>query len=452
MMLFAMLVAVLLLMKEAGKPERWKWMGFDEVAVNPSSEKPQASQARPESLESFAFIESDPVQSLAHSNLPDSEPAIPTGRTPVNGSANYPVAAEKFWANSFEKMNATQRRNLFRFIKSIRTDRAIDESFRTVFEQLTEWLDNRRAEFHREMFDHLALIPDGTEEKTRLANELFESQEIWEKKILPTFQSVLHGEDFTVSQLQQINHLQQVLDPLAFKFVQDGTTIGWEGDSTAWIRLWERVNNSELGEPTDATHLQLSGQPEYYRGRAVSIGGWVRAARRENLTDSELGIDHYFILWVRPADTNLSPYCLYSQGLPESFPELTDQFRDVNERIDITGAFFKIRTYVDAAGEVGECPVVLAKNFTMNPELMPLSVNAWQPSRATLVTILILIPLVATAIAWLVYWGTQSRQYQPGQVANKRIQSTLQELTQDPRVQTDMEKIRELYQADAEEN
>ena len=29
LMLFAMLILVIVLMKEAGKPERWEWMGFE---------------------------------------------------------------------------------------------------------------------------------------------------------------------------------------------------------------------------------------------------------------------------------------------------------------------------------------------------------------------------------------------------------------------------------------
>ena len=232
---------------------------------------------------------------------------------PVDGVVNYPVAAKKFWASTMEKMSAEQRRELFRFMKVDSIEPLGAESANSEYSK--NWLSrmaDRRARFHREMFDQLALIPIGSEEKTKLANELFESQEVWEKKILPTFQAVLRGEDFTVSQLQQINRLQQVLDPLVFAVVQDGTTIGWEGDSTAWVRMWERVIEGDLGQPLDATHLQLSSQPGFYRGRAVNIAGWVRSARREELTDSELGVDHYFILWVRPADTNLAPYCLYS--------------------------------------------------------------------------------------------------------------------------------------------
>jgi hypothetical protein len=60
--------------------------------------------------------------------------------------------------------------------------------------------------------------------------------------------------------------------------------------------------------------------------------------------------------------------------------------------------------------------------------------------------------LLATAIAWLAYRGSQSNRYQPGHQMSKKIQDTLQELKHDPRVQSDIEKIRELYQADAEEN
>ncbi len=306
---------------------------------------------------------------------------------------HYPVAAQEFWMATLDKMSAKQRRTLFRFLKSIRLERVVPDLNRNEFQDLVDQMAVRRARFHREMFDQLAMIPSGSEEKTQLANELFESQEVWEQKILPAFQAVLKGEDFTVAQLRQIERLQQVLDPLVNAFVEDGTAIGWEGDSTAWLRMWERVIGQDLGQPLDASHLQLSSQPGFYRGRAVNIAGWVRSARREELTDSELGVDHYFILWLRPADTNLAPYCLYALELPANFPEVTNEFRDLNERVRVTGLFFKIRAYIDASSESNECPVILAKTFELKPDVSPLAVNAWQPSRVTLMGLLFLMPV-----------------------------------------------------------
>ncbi len=474
MMLFGMLILVVILMKEAGKPENWKWMGFDQQPVaqtkgadaNSKGTSPHDVKTDSASVADNSVAEPAGERSLKNEAALAGSSAGNSSATPsaqhassIAGQANdYPSAARKFWVGLIPRFSAQQRRDLFRLIKGLRNmpfDPQLELSSDPKiadYQELVDLIAARRNKFHSEMFDQLAVLPDGNEGKEKLAREFFDSQQVWGKKIFPAFKSVLAGRDFSISQLKRIEQLQLVLDPIMLDQVKDRTSIGWEGDSTAWFRLWERVRKQELEPPIPVTHLQLLSQSGFYRGKAVEVSGWVRSARRKDLQDSELGVSHYYEMWVRPADTNLAPYNIYSLELPDEFPELTDQFQKTNVRIKAAGAFLKVRTYIDGAVEVAESPVILAKNFESFNDSSPFAVSAWKPSRTTVFVLLILIPLVATAIAWLAHRGTQTQPYRPGAKTAKKIDNTLTQLTNDPDVKTDRERVLELYQADADDH
>ena len=476
MMLFGMLILVVILMKEAGKPENWRWMGFDKQPVA-QAEGEQANGARADSIQGQPVqelpvdgrLQTDNVLEDARAELLNgldtsidlkskTLPGNPSGardkQVIAKQAAQYPAAAVEFWNGFVPRLSAQQRRNLFRLLKEFREASSaerrelVNDPKIADYRKLVSIIIARRNQFHSEMFDQLAVLADGSEGKEKLAKEFFDSQQVWNKKILPAFKLGLEGEDFSISQLKQIEQLQLVLDPIVLAEVKDRTSIGWEGDSTAWLRLWEMTQNEELGLPIPVTHLQLLSQSEFYRGKAVEISGWARSARRKNLQDSELGVSHYYEIWVRPADTNLAPYNVYSMELPENFPELTDQFQTINVRIKVAGAFFKVRTFIDGAVEVAESPVILAKSFESFNDTSPIAASAWQPSRTTIIVLLVLMPIVATALAWLAHRGTQTQTYQPGAMSTKKINSSLAQLANDPDVKTAHERVLELYQAD----
>ena len=76
----------------------------------------------------------------------------------------------------------------------------------------------------------------------------------------------------------------------------------------------------------------------------------------------------------------------------------------------------------------------------------PISVQAWQPNLTTKIIAFSLIPIVAALIAWGVFWSSKSNHYEPGKKTKQKIDSTLNELAKDPRVQTDIEKVQALYE------
>lgn len=469
LMLFSMLIVVVVLMQEAGKPERWQWMGF---------KAPESNDLEVDSLEGTQVIPSDnrnghPVRSLNDSNLPAGEQphassrpitiatqrsgsTKSTGRPPASINpgfgtdlTDYPVAAISFWNSTFDDLNPQEQSALLRLLKNLRLGQTLPTSTQLTAQKLIRKISNSRDQYDQSLFDQLALAPDGSPGKTKLAEELFESQDIWAKQILPAFEAVSHGLEFTVGQQQAARKLQHVIDPLLYQQVQDRTSLGWSGDTGAWIRLWEQAIDGDASAGNSVSRIELMGQPDLYRGQTVTVEGWVRSARKKVLDpESELGLPHYFVLWVRPLETKQGPYCVYTMELPAEFPDVTEQFSELNERVQISGYPFKIRTYVTADSSVDQCPVMIASHLTRidNPEFT--SVNQWQPSRLTLMIALISIPLIASFLAWAAFRNSETRPFTPGKTTQKRIDQTLSELSNDPQVQTERESVMRLYEAE----
>jgi hypothetical protein len=366
-------------------------------------------------------------------------------------AGDSPGAGNDFWSPLFQKMNADQQETLLLLLKSMRQGTLVPEDQRENATRLVQIVHRQRQDFHQKLFDQLTITPNNSPQKTKLANDFYQSQEIWDEKIFPAMSAAALGEDITVSQQQAIVRLQQLIDPLLLEQVQDLTSIGWTGDSAAWKRLWEKSLHGDPADFEPVTRIQLMSQSNFYRGKPVMVEGWVRSARRETLgADSELGLSHYYILWMRPKESKLGPLCVYTSTLPNGFPEISDQFTDINEHVRIDAYFFKIRTYVAGDESVRNCPLLISKTLQPITSVPFTSVNRWQPSRTTLFALLTLIPVVATILAWWAFRTSETYRHSPNQKSAQRINSSLNQLVDDPRVQTDQEKIMSLYETESD--
>lgn len=456
--LFGMLILVIVLMKEAGKPERWEWMGFEKTQKIELEEDNLAARSQddfdlsPEKPDDVAVPLDTPISLGDNVASPSPREFAGLSESQFRSNVAFPASAVAFWEPLFRKMNSQQRQTLLQLLKSMRQGSPIGSNQMETASALVETLQRQRQDFHQRLLDQLAVTPNGSTEKKRIANDLYESQELWDKKVFPAMSAAARGEDITISQQQTILGLQEVIDPLLLQLVQDRTSIGWTGDSAAWKRLWEKSLSQLPAEFEAVSRIQLMSQPDFYRGQPITVAGWVRSARREVLSgDSELGIPGYYILWIRPKESKLGPYCVYTHTLPEGFPPISDQFSDVNEHVQVSGYFFKVRTYVAGDASVQNCPVIIAQAMEPIEAVSFTSVNRWKPTRTTLVVLLALIPVIATCLAWWAFRTSETRRYTPGLGTQKRINDSLDELAGDPRVQTDREKIMSLYETDGQD-
>lgn len=251
--------------------------------------------------------------------------------------------------------------------------------------------------------------------------------------------------------------------PPEWENVQDNTAVGHVGDSQAWADAWRRVDRATLSDLTSAEEvqrIQLMSQPQSYRGSWVKLRGWVRSARFVDRPIAALGQDAadysgrvgHYEFWVRPEETNAGPYCVYALSLPAGFPDVSNSFQDLNEKVEVAACFFKNRVYVAADSEPSTCPLLLAASFTRlnsragSEEEIAAASTPWIPSFPVMVGIAIAFAMLAAGLAWLAKKTSQSPRYQPGVQTTERIHDSLDQLTDDPGVMTDREKVLQLHQ------
>lgn len=481
LMLFAMLGMVVYAMFEAGKPENWEWMGFEKqpdisIAIEGEGEGESRDAAVPANDSEVAEYnpsakrKSDANRSGAVGKPPSSanaritiireqdsagSQAVPAIRLQQEslGAAGYPVAAIRFWEQAYRDLSQESRQALMRTLKQIRTAGSLSDKEIDAAKQAVVALTKKRREYHQELFDQLTLTPDKATNKRELSERYNASEDKWKKEILPSLVAKIGKQEVTAEWRQAIVGLQAVLDQLAYAEVKDRTTVGWNGDSIAWTRLWEKIlHENATGESTTATpveRIQLISQPDFYRGKRVAIEGVVLSGRKEVLkSTSSLGLEYYYVLWMRPTDSGVGPYCLYTAKLPESFPVLGEEFQDLDQLIQAKAIFFKVRSFVAVDSSVAYGPVLLTSNIE--------SLAAAKPETVTregsaipwgyLLPAILGLSLMSGGIAWIAFRTTEVDSYQPGQKTRNRIEASLDELKDDSNIETDLERVKRLAQ------
>lgn len=458
-MLVLMLIGVIYAMVEMGKPERWYWLiPPNNPEAKPIQIQPLNSGSESESENFGSGLESgsraigqaqpdsaQPLQKPDAAEVKSNRP-VQTRLTQPN-SEDYPESAQRFWASMIRQMSEDQRRSLFVLLKRIRHGQELDRDHRESLEALIAAIRKARSKFQEDLMNKIAYSAEGPQ-KAKLANDHFESESTWDRSEWPAISAFLAGESLSQDQKRSLRLLQSVLDPLILEFVEDRTAQGWEGDSPAWGRMWERLMFEELPAPTPVTHLELSAQSRTHRNRSISIRGWVRGGWREDLPIPELGIKYLYVLVVQPEDSKVSPCFLYARELPEGFPSIQKKYQTLNHRIGCQGLFFKIRTYLDTEKKVQTGPMILVDSIQLIASSIGFSEGAAIPGfkPAWLIAGLVLLLLIAGGVAWFAFQTTKTRRFQPGPNRTREIHQSLGSLANDPGIKTDLEKVRELYE------
>ena len=231
-----------------------------------------------------------------------------------------------------------------------------------------------------------------------------------------------------------------------FTFVEDYSSMNRSVERMAWNQTWansERRTHSSSYKPV--SYIQLSGQPEAYRGNPIRVSGSVRGAEIIDLPEEHLlGFESYKVLWVKPEDSKRNPFCIYAKELPAGFPDIEERFEKLNESVTIEGVFFKIRSYTATNNQIESCPLIIADRISWTKQAIVAQQPKWTPPGWMLVLFLIGMPIVATLMAWAVYRTTQSPVYRKDVVAADKLGESFKDLANDSGIQSDKEKLRQL--------
>ena len=458
-------------MNEAGKPKNWAWMGFEKKS-NSTDEtidtSAPATNAMAESDSANNAVSSPAAKSETTSaSAPALSPVVPPktiSSAPVrteairlsNASPTFqlaeqptglPIESARFWSSFFASLATTEQVEWVELLEVLQSNKPPAERTPATQSQakLIARAQQQRDNFNNELLDRMSSIPQASKKYSQVSNDYFEANKFWQKKISPALTAFLDATDVTLIQQQAIVNLQRHLDVDALDLVQDKTAVGWTGDSVAWKRSWNRIHQGKLGEPTYVKRIQLTGQPREYRGKAITVYGFVRDIHKRRAASSDsiagsrndgTGEVDYYILWVQPSDSDAGPYCVYCLDLPAKLPRSKEELAEFQQMATIDGMFFKNRSYQAADRSVQHCPLILADGFELKPAALNLEISpAWMAAA------LALVPLLGVGIAWYAFRSTVSRKRLPSEKSQQEIGVFLGDLKNDPSIKTDIEQV-----------
>jgi len=472
--LFGLLLLVLVAMKEAGKPERWMWLGFDQPA-DPAFVSDDEISDGDIFLEAGTLADQSdtgaaPANGLgympdrfasrlnnADSRTADEESAkkFDTGATGNRDPQKTPVAVD-FWRATYSKLTDSQQEAFYQLLRRIDTARLEPPQSDLPLDATVKRLIQLQLNHQSTTLGELAVMPKG-DQKNELTEDLFAFDQSWQKQALPALQASIVGDDFSMTNQATIRSIRDTIDPIVIRAVEDMTGMGNSRDKLAWLAIWDFVQRDSetvnAKNESETRLLQLKGQPGAFRGEAITVSGTARTIRLKILKQTLLNLDQYYEVWMDPPGrVNDGLICVCVATLPESFdtvlPPVTENFQDIKVPVTVAGRFFKIRSYQDASKSVSHCPVLIAETFTADIEAnfskSDVAAAKWQPSALLSFAFLVLAGLVAIGIAYAVFRSTKSGTERADKPVSKRVGRSLEALVDDETVMTDAQRVAEL--------
>lgn len=145
----------------------------------------------------------------------------------------------------------------------------------------------------------------------------------------------------------------------------------------------------------EITYTQVFSDPDFYRGRPLTIDGELLRLTKLPLGKNEFGIETIYEGWLRNVDSGKNPYVFHCLDKPAALPES----EKLSERVRITGYFFKRYQYAAKSGLPYAAPLLLAKRIRWFPVVQRQAADPqWAPY------ILGALVVIGLALAGTICW------------------------------------------------
>ncbi len=465
LMLFGMFFGVIYAMTVAAKPETWERLGFGEVKPK---EEVQAKQnmlrtglAEGEQNEDIQIQPEEPlIRSGNGSNNQDSVKSVSDG--PNQEDEQFEVrllSLEKkikavnddFWRQVYDRLSERNRKQLYSLIRFAENEITADSATIELFQKLTDALKRWRNEYESKLFEHLANFPaDKEEEKKAWSEILYQVQAKWRDRSLPALTDRLYDREPAENTAEALGDVRRSVKRQALIRVRDGTSISRTKDAIPWLFTLDEMLHPDVyppESPTDVSRVELSSQPVSYRGKWVRFRGRVRSAKMWRMQDHELGVEQLYVLFLKPEENSTLPYCVVATQLPEGFPAVERQAVEMDEVVEVTGQFFKVRSY-RAQGGWRECPLVMCHEPVWFPkEEVAVKSTVQLPGTPWIIAMVSIIAVLAIGVAVLVYTSTSSPR-SGAEAEGEDVATGLERLANDPNVETVSERLGRMDKGD----
>lgn len=436
LVLVFLVMTVLMMMKEARKPETWQWMwrlghttaqdAPSSAAGAPVSDSQAALDTRPERRAAAAEASAEPVvtapaKEISLQNLLDASLARSLATAQLHG-----------WSSVLDHVGQPRRDRLRLGLWQYRHDQGLDaaahEQWPDLLDQLTrQWLeyDARARQVVEANRDQL------TPDQQQLCREVLSALHVDTQRQLAALAALDGSASLPDDLAAALDQLQQVLDERAWRAVADNTVLR-SAEQEAWLRSWELLESPADGAAarggSPVTFVQLFSQPDAYRSRVVQVSGTARLGYHVASHEQRSGIQGYYVLWLREAHGSNSPIVAYVASLPTGFPPLAERAPGhegtvLREEVTVTGVFFK-RWLYGSRGGLNLAPLILGQITQWTPPPQgPADGGLGALDPMTILYAVLSVALVALALAVWAY--RSSRGARRGRAESVRPPSEL---------------------------
>jgi hypothetical protein len=417
-----MLVLVLIAMNQAAKPETWNWLFRFDQPETPGA--PAETEGR---------FENSGTGNLQDDMEPDK--TLPANR-PGRLSATASVAPEQqFWNEILPRLAGPHQVRLFNMVQSVTQRRGLPAGSTAVLQPLLEELDRWRDEFTARQTDEAQAEP---------------LRRVWQESLFPAFQAVLDDEPESVPEDDAVRQLPGWLQQAAQKTIRDKTPVDRGREAYAWFTAWSDIYDQPI-EPDSGRQVtvpQLLSQPEAWRGQTLRIEGTAMRIERIPASHNVLGIQRYYVLWIKPDHPSMYPWCVYTLMAPEALVgEPAEPLQIIEQRVTTTATFFKNRLFQAEAGAAAFAPVLLTAAVEI-PPAAPSGRSPFRlPGRFLILLTLGVIGGLAVLLAVTVYRSTEGR-HGPALPQADKLREDFEDLQSDARVESPAEKLQRMSRKD----
>ena len=370
--LLAVLMIVLAIADKARNPKSWAWIWkLDERAQN--DEEQFNNRLAPKPLRT----ESDPAGTFVTSTseaTPESEEDPAKGTTDSDPPFDPAKRAwDQGWKDVFGRLDADQRLLLYEMLHATQNRQALSPAKQEDAAALLETMHRHWEDYQAIAFQSVVSLEG--EDQALWVDVLRRVNKRWSEDVRPSLQAVIDGRTPTEYEDRSLTEFQRTLDSLTLKQIEDDTVFLRPAEREIWLRLEGQARDASAAEMKrrsagEISYLQLSKQPNEYRGKVVTVRGTVKHVYRTPALDNYLGVKEHIVYWVMPAGGPSAPIVVYALGTPQGFPPVLPREESgdqkIHEDVEFSGYFLKRGAYLGKDGTYS-APLVLANVPTWYP-------------------------------------------------------------------------------------
>lgn len=148
-------------------------------------------------------------------------------------------------------------------------------------------------------------------------------------------------------------------------------------EARSYYRILTRAGQLDPKDAADkaikaAGWLVLMDEPDFHRGKLVSVRGELRSLTSVKTNAEKFGVDTLYEAWIFPKERPQDPYHVFVTEIPKGIPE--GQLLKEGVPVTVVGYFFKLEGYgTDASKSAGVhvAPLILARTLGWKKPVPP---------------------------------------------------------------------------------